>query len=525
VYLLGIDVGTTGCKTMLFDLEGRVIAFADQEYPTYYPQVSWAEQEPKDWWEAVKATVRCCLAKAEPGEILGIGVSSHREAVVPLSENGEVLARSIIWMDKRSLPQTEWIRRNFNEDEIYRRTGLRVDPTFTATKLLWLKEHQPELLERTSVLLQPKDYIVYRLTGGWITDQSIASRTLLYNIRERRWDERLFEMFGLRRELFPEALPSDEVVGRVTEEAAAETGLAAGTPVVAGGGDRTCEALGAGAINPSILEESTGSATTMATTLDEPFFDPQMRIACGCHVIPGKWCLEAGIGVTGAVFRWCRDKIFLLEKETAIPMRRRAYELMDMQSEYIPPGSGGLLVIPHFMGSKAPKWNPKARGVILGLTLLHSRVHIAKAVMEGVAYEIRFLLETLEELGIKPEEIRLQGGASKSPVWSQIKADVWGRPVTMLEVTDGACLGDAILAGVGVGAFANYNEAVSGMVRVRRVIEPDDQAHHIYDRLYEIYCEVASSLDPYFAKLQEVTLTEKIKELAWERKMHLLDYI
>jgi len=525
MYLIGIDAGTTGCKTMVFDTEGNIIAFAAQEYPTFYPRPTWAEHDPLDWWAAVTSTVRRCLQKADAAKIAGISVSSHREAVVPLDEEGRVLSRAIIWMDKRSIPQAEWIRAHFDEEEIYHKTGIRVDPIFTATKLLWLKENQPELLEKTSVLLQPKDYIIFRLTGERITDETVASRTLLYDINKRRWADELFEAFGLSRSLFPDALPSVTVVGRVTREAAEVTGLKEGTPVVAGGGDRAMEALGAGAINPAIIEESTGSATTIATTLEGPFFDPKRRTSCGCHVIPGKWCLEVGIGASGAVLRWCRDEVAMLEKETAVPMRRRAYELMDMQTEFLPPGAGGLLVIPHFMGSKAPHWNPKAKGVILGLTLQHGRAHLARAIMEGVAYEIRSLLEALEELGIKPQEIRLQGGASKSPTWSRIKADVWGRKVVRLEVTDGACLGDAILAGVGVGAFESFEEGVRRMVRPKEVIEPDEKAHRVYNGLYELYREVSAAIDPYFARLAELTVTEPLKEVPWEEKVHLLDFI
>jgi len=524
MYLLGIDAGTTGCKAMVFDLDGHAVT-GSQEYPTYYPQPTWAEHEPEDWWKALVASVRQCLAKVDAAQIAAISVSSHREAVVPIGRDGQVLGRSIIWMDKRSIPQAEWIRQTFGDAAVYRKAGVRPDPTFTATKLLWLKEHQPDLLARTAVFLQPKDFLVWRLTGEQTTDYSVASRTLLFNVSERRWDEELFRWFGLDQSWFPRLVRSEEIVGQVTAQAAAETGLRPGTPVVGGGGDRPCEALGAGAIEPDIIEESTGSATTAAMTLDRPFIDLASKLSCGCHVIPGQWCLEAGTGVSGAVLRWCRDELALLEKETAVPMHRRAYELMDMQAELLPPGSNGLLVVPHFMGSKAPHWNPQARGTIFGLTLLHGRQHIAKAIMEGVAYELRYLFEVLAAAGVQPQEIRLQGGASKSPTWSQIKADVWGRRVTMLEFTDGACLGDAILAGLGIGVFQDYREGVERLVHVKRTLDPDPAAHAVYDRLYAVYRDVATTLDPHFARLQEVTLTERLKETPWEEKVHLLDFV
>ena len=520
---MGIDVGTTNAKCMIFDVEGNVMASAAEEYPTYYPRPGWVEQDPEDWWRAVVTAVKRCLGRLKGERIAGIGVSSQREGVVLLGKDGRPLDRVMIWMDRRSLPQSEWIRRNYDVKEIYRKTGLIVDPTFTATKLLWLKENKPKLLEECEMLLQAKDYIIYKLTGVKITDFSIASRTMLLNVVKRDWAYELFEEWKLPQDKFPELKESDEVVGEVSEAASRETGLEKGIPVVAGGGDRSCEVLGAGILDSSMVEESTGTGSTTATTLDSPLLDPEMRVVVTCHVIRGKWCLEVGISTAGAVLRWFRDNLCLPEKLASSIMNRRAYELMDMEAEYVPPGSHGLILVPFFMGARAPRWNPNARGILFGLSLYHSRAHIARAIMEGVAYELRKVMEVLRELGIEVREIRALGGGGKTPLWSKIKADVVGLKVSIPKVLDAACLGGAILAGLGVGGFRDVKEAVSGMVKVEREFDPDPSNTKIYNKLYNLYNKLIDAVTPLFPELVEFAKLEP-KPVEWdaEKLIHLL---
>ncbi len=526
--LLGIDLGTTTAKAAVFDEEtGKVVAWAGREYPTYHPRPGWAEHDVNDWWWAVTSVVREALAKAkiDPKEIRGVSVSSHREAVALLDSEGNALGRVIIWMDRRSLPQAEWIKKYFDIRELYERTGLIVDPTFTATKLLWLKEHQPEVLAKAKWALQPKDYIVYKLTGKATTDLSVASRTLLFDIKKLEWADDLFEDFGLAdcRSLFPEPSFSDEVIGEVTEEAARETGLAPGTPVVGGGGDRGCEVLGSGVLGPDKVEESTGTGSTTATTIDEPITDPKRRVVITVHVIRGKWSVEAGISTAGAVLRWFRDQFAEGENFLAKMTRRRAYEYLDMEAEYVPPGSNGLIVIPFFAGARAPRWNPKAKGLIFGLTVYHTRAHVFRALMEGIAYEIRKVLEVLEELGIKSEEIRLLGGGGKTPTWARIKADVTGRRVALLEFLDAALIGDAILAGVGTGVFSSYQEGVDRLVRIKQLIEPDPKYVKVYDAYYRLYEKMVAAMEEFYESIDKLA-EQPPREVPWDidKLIHLL---
>jgi len=526
--LLGIDLGTTTAKAALFDEEnGRIVAVAGREYPTYHPRPGWAEQDVNDWWWAVTSVVKEVVAKSRvgPHEINGISVSSHREAVALLDREGHVLGRVIIWMDRRSLPQARWIEENFDVKELYRRTGLIVDPTFTATKLLWLKENSPEQLSKARWALQPKDYIVYKLTGKPTTDHSVASRTLLFDIVKLEWAHDLFEDFGLADyvSIFPEPSYSDEIVGEVTEEAAREAGLAPGIPVVGGGGDRGCEVLGSGVLGPDRVEESTGTGSTTATTVNSPITDPKMRVVVTVHVIRGKWSIEAGMATAGAILRWFRDQFAAGENLLAQMTRRRAYEYLDMEAEYVPPGSNGLIVVPFFAGARSPRWNPVAKGAIFGLTVFHTRAHVFRALMEGIAYEIRKILEVLRELGVKSEEIRVLGGGGKTPSWARIKADVTGRRVALLEFLDAALIGDAILAGVGSGVLSSYEEGVKKFVRIKKVVEPDPRYVEMYNKYYAIYEKLISALEPLYEEIDKLAEQPR-RKVPWdiEKLIHLL---
>lgn len=523
-YLLGIDLGTTACKVAAFNTRGELIAVADVEYPIYYPKPGWAEQNAEDWWRAASEGISKVLKKINPKDIVGISVSGQREGVAPMTKEGEVLDRVILWMDRRSVPQAEWIKNNFDVREIYNITGLMVDSTFTASKLLWIKEHKGWILEKTYKFLQPKDYIVYKLTGRFVTDHSIASRTMLFDVINRKWSDKLFEYFGLPRDKFPDAYPADEVIGEVCEEASITTGLKVGTPVVAGGGDRPMEALGAGVIDPKKICEATGTGLSATVTLEKPLLDKKMRFLVGAHVIRKKWALELGIGVVGAVLRWFRDNFGKEEKELAEHMGIRSYELLDMAAQLVPPGSSGLIVVPMFMGARVPRWNPYVKGVIFGLTLAHTRIHIARAIMEGATYEFRYALETLEELGLKFSEIRCLGGGGKTPFWASIKANVTNKKVLLMKQRESGVLGDAILAGVGVGIFKSFEDAVSSMVKIDKVITPNPKVHEVYEKYYRLYLKLVDVLMPIYDELR--TLPEGPRgEVPWtqDKLVHLLD--
>lgn len=526
-YILAIDVGTTTAKAALFDVQGQLIATATQEYPTYFPRPEWAEQDPEDWWNATVKVVRETVEKAkiDPRNIGGICASSQRETMAFIDKEGKSLGRIPIWMDRRSAPQAEWIRKNFDVREIYKKTGLIVDATFTATKLMWLKEHRPELVKKAWKGLQPKDYLVYKMTDRTVTDYSAASRTMLFDINRLQWDHGLIEDFGLSDllHILPDVYPSSEVVGEVTEEAAETLGIAAGTPVVAGMGDRQAEVLGAGILEPTRIEESTGTGSTTATHVDGPKLDPKMRYVVTASAVKGKWTIEAGMSTAGAVLRWFRDQFSGGESMLANMTRRRAYEYLDMEAEYVPPGSNGLIVLPFFSGARAPRWNPRARGLIFGLTVFHSRAHVFRALMEGIAYEIRKILEVLEEQGIYSNEIVVMGGGGKTPTWARIKANVTGREVILPELLDAALAGDAIVAGVGTGLVESFSRGARLFFKERARIKPDAEISRIYDKYYRIYDRLASAMESYYEMVAEAPEAEPVRPV-WdiERLIHLL---
>ena len=526
-YALGIDLGTTTAKAAIIDFENGVVAISGVEYPTYYPKPGWAEQDVDDWWNAVRRAIFEVMGKAkvDPSEIAGIAVSSHRESVALLDEKGNLLDRVPIWLDKRSLPQTEWIKRNFDVKEIYKKTGLIVDPTFTATKLLWYKENKPEVLRKAKVALQPKDYIVYKLTGKYTTDVTIASRTMLFDITKLEWSEDLFEAFGLQEcaELFPHTSFSDEVVGETTKDAAKELSILEGIPVMGGAGDRQCEILGAGVLDSTRVEESTGTGSTTATTVDSPVLDDKMRVVVTAAAIRGKWNIEAGMSTAGAVLRWFRDQFCQGEQVLANLTRRRAYEYLDMEAEYVPPGANGLIVLPFFGGARAPRWNPYARGLILGLTVHHTRSHVFRALMEGIAFEIRKILEVLEELGVYSKELVVLGGGGKTPTWARIKANVTKRRVVIPQVLDATLIGDAILVGTGTGELSSISEGVSNLVKVRGIIDPEPRLCEVYDKYYAFYERIANLMNEIYDELAKLP-EAKPEEVPWDidRLIHLL---
>lgn len=525
--ILTIDIGTTTAKAAIFHVNGSLLAVEGREYPTYYPRPGWAEQDPEDWWSTTVLLLRSLLEKTkiDPRSIMGICISSQRETMAFIDESGRSLGRIPIWMDRRSTPQAERIKEKMSAKEIYAKTGLVVDATFTATKLLWFKENTPDLLKRAKVGLQPKDYLVFKLTGRTVTDHSVASRTMLFNINLKRWDEELISELGLEEysHILPDSLPSWEIAGEITREASLTTGLAEGTPVLAGTGDRTAEVLGAGILSSGKVEESTGTGSTTATLLNKPILDSKMRYSVGVGPIPDTWALEAGMSTAGAILRWFRDQLAEGVNLLASSTKRRAYEYLDMEAEYIPPGSNGLIVLPFFSGARSPRWNPYARGVIFGLTVYHTRAHIFRAIMEGIAYEVRKILEVLGEVDIKPREIILMGGGAKSPTWARIKANVTGLEVVLPELLDAALSGDAMLVSVSSGAVKNYEDAAKIFFRERLRIAPDKSQVEIYNKYYALYEKLAETLESYFkevAKIGEITPTPPSWDI--EKLTHLL---
>ncbi len=490
--ILTLDVGTTACKAALFDLDGRMLASASAEYRTHHPRPGWAEQDPQDWWEAAVAAARRTLEACGRSRPVAVGLSSQREGVVPVDERGRALGPCIIWMDRRAAAEARALDERFG-DELRQRTGLRADPTFTACRLLWMRRHQPDLYARVRYFLQPRDFLYHRLTGLAVTDPSLASRTLLFDIRRMTWWPEMAAAVGVDLSRFPPLHPSSSAPGVLDPSAASALGLQPGIPVAVGAGDRACEALGVGLAGETAMV-STGTTTNVSVARPEVPAVLGSSVLCSAHCLPGQYLLEQGLGASGAILRWLRDRVL---------DGRLDYAALDALARDSPPGARGLILLPYFAGARAPRWNPAARGVWFGLTLSHGLPDLVRSILEGVAYEVRACLEELASLGVTVEALVAAGGAARSALWREITADVTGRPVCLPAQTEAASLGAMLLAAAAVGATADPLQAARRANPPVAAVRPEASRASRYERSYRLYAAVYAAVAPLFASADE----------------------
>ncbi|MFB0569112.1 MAG: xylulokinase [Nitrososphaeria archaeon] len=497
-FLLSIDCGTGACKTVVFDLEGRQVFEASAEYPIYHPKVTWAEQDPDEWWAAAVRTVSEATREVSAKEIAAVAVDSQREAVVPMDKEGRKLANSMIWLDERAMPQQKQIEKLISKQRVLDITGVPVDYIFSAPKILWIKENQPSVYDQTACFLCAKDFIVFRLTGQRVTDYTMASRTMLFDIRKLKWSQEICEAINIPIELLPDTKGSWETVGEVDAQASRLTGLRKGTVVIGGGGDRPCEALGAGAIREGLVNIGTGTGTVFEVPVSRPRPDSHGRIDCCSHVVPSLWEYEVIVNATGGSLRWFRDNFGVEEGREGKRTGRSAYELLDDLATNISPGSDGLFYYPYLWGARAPKFNPAARGVFFGLTHAHTKAHFVRSILEGVAFQYAEILEILQELGVSVERFSMTGGETRSGLWSQIKANVIGKPIGASDVPDAAPLGAAILAAVGTKQYHDFDEATKNMVRTSETFQPKKESYEKYRNVLSKYKTAYEALESAF---------------------------
>jgi D-xylulose kinase len=494
--IIAIDAGTTGVRSILFTTAGTVLAKAYEEFDSLFPSPSWVEQEAPNWWTSACKTIQRCLKSVPfgPDNVVAVSVTNQRETVVPLDDTGRPLRHAIVWQDRRTTPQCEWIRENISADTIYSITGLTIDPYFTAPKILWVKEHQPDIFSKTDKFLLVHDFIIHRLTDNAVTDFSNASRTMLFDLKSGTWSKKLLDAFEIPVDSLPKPVPSGTKVGEVTSKAAKLSSLAEGTPVVTGGGDQQCAALGVGVIREGMIKSTTGTGTFILAHSDSIRLDSHKRVLCSRHVLTDAFVVEASMFTTGSVLRWFRDQFgrdecIIAEKKGIDP-----YEVLVEEAASIPPGSEGVMHIPHLVGAGAPYWNPHARGVFAGLALGHTRNHLIRAILEGVSYEIRNNLDVMRELDITASEVRVTGGAARSEVWMQIQADVLGIPIVRTELEEATALGAAILACKGIGKFKSITEAAEQMIHEKPPLIPNQENQSLYDAGFKRYKQLYQAI-------------------------------
>lgn len=504
-YLLGIDIGTSGTKALVIDTarDGSVVSSATATYPLYTPKPLWAEQDPEDWWQAAKDATAAALRGAciQGSEIAGIGLSGQMHGAVFLDDTNRVLRPSILWCDQRTAPECEWIAETVGTDRIIDLISNPVLTGFTAGKIIWLRNHEPEIWALVRKVLLPKDYIRLRLTGEFATDVSDASGTALFNVRQRKWSEEVLDAIGIPKNWMPTVFESPEITGKVTEEAALATGLKAGTPVVGGGGDQAAGAVGNGVVEPGIISSTIGTSGVVFAFSDEPVVDPELRVHTFCHAVPDKWHVMGVMLSAGGSLRWFRDTFADAECAVASNTGSDPYVILSEEADTVPPGSEGLIFLPYLTGERTPHPDPNARGVFFGITLRHTKPYFVRSVMEGVAYGLKDSFEILEEMNIPISQVRSSGGGSKSPLWRQIQADVIGLEHVTINVSEGPAFGAALLAGVGTGQYQSVPEACKSTIQVDSITKPDTANIPNYDRNYSIYKSLYRSLKSDFKTL------------------------
>ena len=491
--VLGVDVGTGGTRAVVISDRGQILASATAEHePFASPEIGWAEQHPEDWWRACGIAVREALSGAalRADQIACVGFSGQMHGAVMLDASDEVVRPALIWCDVRTEKQGQELTQKIGAEALIRLTCNPALPNFTLTKFLWVRENEPENWKRVRSVMLPKDYVRFRLTGERATDMADASGTLMLDVAHRRWSDEVLQAAGIEKALLPRLFESPEICGKVSAAGAAATGLQPGTPVVAGAGDQAAGAVGMGIVAPGAVSATIGTSGVVFAATDRPSLDPKGRLHTFCHAVPGRWHVMGVTQAAGLSLRWFRDR-FGTGGNAENQDGRDPYERLTAEAAAVPPGSDGLLWAPYLMGERTPHLDPNARAALIGLTASHTRGHVVRAILEGVAFSLQDSFTLFAEMGVPVRNIRLGGGGARSALWRQIQADVYGHEVEILEAEEGAAYGAAILAGVGAGLWSSVDTACDEVVKVaQRVAQQPAVAQHMiasyaaYRRMY-----------------------------------------
>lgn len=504
-YLIGVDIGTSGTKCVLFDDAGKTIASCLSEYGLDQPKNGWAEQNPIDWWNAVCETIYGVVAKSgvDKNDIKGIGLSGQMHGLVMLDKYDNVIRPSIIWCDQRTGAAVDQLNDIFGKDKIMEETANPALTGFTAAKIMWVKTNEPENFEKCAKFMLPKDYIRYMLTGEFATEVSDASGMQLMNVKNRDWSPYMLDKMGIDRAKVGKMYESYEITGRLTEDSAKRCGLAAGTPVVGGAGDQAAGAVGCGIVKEGILSATVGTSGVVFAHTDNMLLDPLGRVHTLCHAVPGAWHIMGVTQSAGLSFKWLRDIMFAGEVETARELDINANKLLDMISDKVDAGSDGLIYLPYLMGERTPHLDADARGVFFGLSAMHEKRHMMRAVLEGVTYSLRDSLEIIRELGVSPTFAMAAGGGANSALWRQIMADVFGVRIITGSSTEGGSLGAAILAGVGCGIYESVPKACDMLIHETGSTSPGKNLE-TYEKYYPLFTQLYKDLKLSYKTLAQI---------------------
>ena len=502
-YLLGIDLGTSGTKTVLFDTSGNPLASQTVEYPLHQPQNGWAEQDPMDWWNAAVTTIKAVLTDSDvnPNEIAGIGISGQMHGLVMLDESGNVLRNSILWCDGRTGEECKEITQTIGAERLIEITANPALTGFTAGKILWVRKHEPELYAKCKHIMLPKDFIRYKLCNVFATEVSDASGMNLLDITTRKWSDEVLKKLDIDRNLLCDMYESCEITGYVTAEMSAITGLATGTPVVGGAGDNAAAGIGTGVVSTGKAFTTLGTSGVVFAHADSPTVDISGRVHTFCSAVPNCYTVMSCTLAAGLSLKWIRDTFCQVEKEMAVAQGRDVYDIMTQEAKQSPIGANRLLYMPYLMGERSPILDENARGAFIGLSAIHEKKDCIRAVLEGVLYAQKQCLDVLYEMGVVPSQMLACGGGGASPFWRQMMADIYGCPVMTVSNKEGPALGVAILAGVGVGLFPNVETACKKMIHTNTTQEPIQTNTLAYHGFFEIYKGVYPALKETYHNL------------------------
>ena len=499
--LVGLDVGTSGAKCILADETGRVLASSTQEYPLSTPRPGWAEQNPEDWWEGVKKGLKAILEKAKPDpkDIVGVSFSGQMHGLVALDENNQVIRPSILWCDQRTQKQCDWITEKAGGVEgLVKYTNNQMLTGYTGGKILWLRDEEPENFRRMKTFICPKDYIRFMLTGDIGIDVSDASGTGFYNTRERKWSDELIALAGLDRAIFPKCYESIDLVGTVTKEAAEETGLPEGLSVYAGGGDAVIQTTGTGLVKPGVLGVVIGTSGNVSMGMDGFHDNPDGKLQMFCNNEPGLWHCFGCTLTAGGALSWFVKTLAGEDAAEAKKIGKNVYAYLDERAEKVPAGSNGVLFAPYLTGERCPYPDPNARGIFYGLSLGTTRDEMTRAVMEGVTFSLKQVVE-LMSADIKPEKVYLSGGGAASELWKQMAADIFELPVyTMSAAKEGGAYGAVLVAGVGAGVWKDLGEAIQVLREDEKFYTPNPETRDAYRKAYGLYKMLYPANKPVF---------------------------
>jgi len=505
-FLIGIDIGTSGVKTVLFDSQCNIISSEIEEYPLYQPKNGWAEQDPEDWWNATCITLKKVLRKScvNPNEVKAIGLTGQMHSIVALDSNNDVLRRSILWCDQRSDKECDELKNIIGIDKLFSITGNPPLTGFTASKLIWIKNNEPQIFGEIKKILLSKDYIRYKLTGEFATDVSDASGMQFLNIKERNWSSEILSKLGIDNDQLGKVYESHEITGKVSKDASELTGLAKGTPVVAGAGDQAAGAIGNGIVKPGIVSSTIGTSGVVFASINKVEIDNLGRVHTFCHAVPNTWHIMGVTQGAGLSLKWFRDNFCQDELSSSEKLGLSSYDLMCMEASKAEIGSNGLIYLPYLMGERTPHLDSDARGVFFGISSTHKKKHFIRSILEGITFSLRDCLDIIKSMGIQVEEVRIAGGGSNNNFWNQIQTDIFNHKVARLNSFETTALGAAILAGVGIGMYKDVNEACEIVINKSETLQPNAKNNQVYNKYYSVYRNLYSSLKHDFKKLHNI---------------------